>query len=473
MVYIVLPPELSKRSIQTLVQYMYSGEATVSNDILNEVLRGGELLKIRGLWRNHPSGEPPNALPTHYQPAVASAQQQQPPSSSASNASTSSNKIVGDQHLVYQTPAPSSAAIDRVSCSLSTGPPPPSVVKESPVIVMSPRHASNPPSQLMLAHHQHNGGGGAGGTAGQDNGGHQQQQQHVKRELDYSVEPLSPPPHHGEIPGSMYNVRKVNVGSSGVGNSGSELINTRCKAPVAQQMESYTPENGRDRRYRDDHQDRRSSIDMHHQQPHIHHQTVAQPSAPPRLILRDTEVLRMSNCPPEILHKRRSSFQQHESQQQQQHIHHQHQPIIDHHQIESSAGVDRLATTSSAATSDRMSSNHHHHRVKVTSTTMSSAAGEQHPPIKIKQRDLVSNLPAESMGFLTIKQEPLEWSELTQDNNGGSAAALLLDAKAHIEVTVKPELLYPENEDSCDGGTAGEFFIKYGENGYVLYFITA
>lgn len=31
---------------------MYSGEATVSNDILNEVLRGGEILKIRGLWRN-------------------------------------------------------------------------------------------------------------------------------------------------------------------------------------------------------------------------------------------------------------------------------------------------------------------------------------------------------------------------------------------------------------------------------------
>ncbi|XP_017840557.1 hormone receptor 4 isoform X2 [Drosophila busckii] len=49
--YIVLPPDLSHRAIQILVQYMYSGEATVSNDILNEVLRGGEILKIRGLCR--------------------------------------------------------------------------------------------------------------------------------------------------------------------------------------------------------------------------------------------------------------------------------------------------------------------------------------------------------------------------------------------------------------------------------------
>ncbi|XP_037935287.1 uncharacterized protein LOC119669461 isoform X2 [Teleopsis dalmanni] len=49
--YVVLPPDLSHRAIQILVQYMYSGEATVSNDILSEVLRGGEILKIRGLCR--------------------------------------------------------------------------------------------------------------------------------------------------------------------------------------------------------------------------------------------------------------------------------------------------------------------------------------------------------------------------------------------------------------------------------------
>uniref|UniRef100_A0A182K5B9 BTB domain-containing protein n=1 Tax=Anopheles christyi TaxID=43041 RepID=A0A182K5B9_9DIPT len=50
--YIVLPPDLTNRSMQILIQYMYTGESTVSTDILNEVLRGGEILKIRGLWRN-------------------------------------------------------------------------------------------------------------------------------------------------------------------------------------------------------------------------------------------------------------------------------------------------------------------------------------------------------------------------------------------------------------------------------------
>lgn len=55
--YIVLPPELSWRAINILVQYIYTGEATVSTDILNEVLRGGELLKIRGLWRNQHNNE--------------------------------------------------------------------------------------------------------------------------------------------------------------------------------------------------------------------------------------------------------------------------------------------------------------------------------------------------------------------------------------------------------------------------------
>lgn len=48
--YIVLPPDLTYVSIQVLLQYMYTGESIVSNDILDEVFRGGEMLKIRGLW---------------------------------------------------------------------------------------------------------------------------------------------------------------------------------------------------------------------------------------------------------------------------------------------------------------------------------------------------------------------------------------------------------------------------------------
>lgn len=48
---VVMPPEIDYRTLQTLVQYMYCGETTVSNDILEKVLRGGDLLQVRGLWR--------------------------------------------------------------------------------------------------------------------------------------------------------------------------------------------------------------------------------------------------------------------------------------------------------------------------------------------------------------------------------------------------------------------------------------
>jgi hypothetical protein len=56
MMFIVLPPDLSRRAVATLIQYMYTGEATVANDILNEVLKGGEILKIRGLCKVHTGG---------------------------------------------------------------------------------------------------------------------------------------------------------------------------------------------------------------------------------------------------------------------------------------------------------------------------------------------------------------------------------------------------------------------------------
>lgn len=48
---IIMPPEISHKTLKVLVQYMYSGETTVSQDILESVLRGGDLLKVKGLWR--------------------------------------------------------------------------------------------------------------------------------------------------------------------------------------------------------------------------------------------------------------------------------------------------------------------------------------------------------------------------------------------------------------------------------------
>ncbi|GLV38689.1 uncharacterized protein CBL_05688 [Carabus blaptoides fortunei] len=46
-----MPPEITYKTLKTLIQYMYCGETTVSNDILESVLRGGDILQVRGLWR--------------------------------------------------------------------------------------------------------------------------------------------------------------------------------------------------------------------------------------------------------------------------------------------------------------------------------------------------------------------------------------------------------------------------------------
>lgn len=437
MVYIVLPPELSRRSIQTLVQYMYSGEATVSNDILNEVLRGGEMLKIRGLWRNNPSGEPPNAIPLSQQPDAPSVSLPLPPSQTSSvisNASTPSTKhAAGD--LVYPQ-----SSLASVSCSLNTGPPPPSVAKASPRIVMSPRHASHPPPPSN-SHHNQNGGIRSSGP------------NQIKRELDYPVnDQPSPPPHH-QSSKSMYIVRKMSGASSGDEIMGS---GSRCKPPMVQ-ME-YVQENGRERRYLDERhhheQNRRTSMENHQQAHHHSHPSTSQQPTPARLIVRDSEVLRMSasGCPPETMNERRSSVPQIDShpQQQQQHIHHQHQlqqqqqPIEYHHmdQADDPLAIDRIMPI---VQSSSHPSGGHSRVLKVTSTTMPSASiGGQHP---IRIRGQLRR--AEPMGYLTIKQEPLEWCELSSTAQSG-VAEILPDTQAHIEATVKPELVYPENEDSCD-----------------------
>lgn len=49
---IVLPTDISYSTLSILLQYMYSGEATVSNEQLNSVLKAGETLKVKGLCQN-------------------------------------------------------------------------------------------------------------------------------------------------------------------------------------------------------------------------------------------------------------------------------------------------------------------------------------------------------------------------------------------------------------------------------------
>ncbi|ERL86913.1 hypothetical protein D910_04316 [Dendroctonus ponderosae] len=55
-IMVVLPQGITYKALKILVKYMYSGEATVSKDILNTVLKAGDILKVKGLYRE---AEPP------------------------------------------------------------------------------------------------------------------------------------------------------------------------------------------------------------------------------------------------------------------------------------------------------------------------------------------------------------------------------------------------------------------------------
>ncbi|XP_034481200.1 protein abrupt [Drosophila innubila] len=132
--YIVLPPDLSHRAIQILVQYMYSGEATVSNDILNEVLRGGEILKIRGLCRTS--------------------------TSSGSGSGTGASGHGHGHHLHHQR-EPSALYVSNGTRSSLAPPPPPSMSAQLPGDMYSSKASSsgssghNSARYSMDHHHTH------------------------------------------------------------------------------------------------------------------------------------------------------------------------------------------------------------------------------------------------------------------------------------------------------------------------------
>ncbi|CAG9560201.1 unnamed protein product [Danaus chrysippus] len=80
MLYVVLPSEISTKALKILVEYMYKGETTVSNEVLDTVLKAGEVLKIRGLWRQNDEagGDSTPAEKTTTQPANINKQTKKP-----------------------------------------------------------------------------------------------------------------------------------------------------------------------------------------------------------------------------------------------------------------------------------------------------------------------------------------------------------------------------------------------------------
>lgn len=361
MIYVVLPPELSKRSIQILIQYMYSGEATVSNDILNEVLRGGEVLKIRGLWRNNQSTEPNASSTPQYMPV---------PKPDTGGVIPCPKEIYIDKPIYEHRP-------ERLNSSSSIP-----VLKESPLNVMSPSHPqiqkpSLPPSVVTsMLQSPHTGQSHLHSTNPSHQSHHGPSHGHsilVKKEV--AIDPgdtsaMSPPTHYSSHPHSatakkaQHNTEKrlkaINENGGGVGSvSEHHSLNHHASTPARYPT---TP-----RRYSDEHLlPRDVDVSMNDR-------------------IRDSDVLRHS------IDKRRVSVTEHPR----------------------NAG--------------------HHHIESVEKSPQTSARFIPKPKLNDVQ------IP-EALRFLTIKQEPVEWSDYEAELE-----------KSHIEVTVKPELVYGDQQSDGEG----------------------
>ncbi|XP_031779216.1 zinc finger protein 37 homolog isoform X1 [Nasonia vitripennis] len=78
--YRVLPTEIGYRTLKILIQYMYSGETTVTNDQLEGVLKAGDILRVRGLWRsNSSSGSKKENIQSNNQKLVRSDKRSEQP----------------------------------------------------------------------------------------------------------------------------------------------------------------------------------------------------------------------------------------------------------------------------------------------------------------------------------------------------------------------------------------------------------
>lgn len=57
-VVVVLPSEINYRTLRILVEYMYSGEATVNYGQLDNILKAAHILGVRGLCKEKQNGMP-------------------------------------------------------------------------------------------------------------------------------------------------------------------------------------------------------------------------------------------------------------------------------------------------------------------------------------------------------------------------------------------------------------------------------
>lgn len=377
MLYIVLPQELSRRAMITLIQYMYTGEATVANDILNEVLKGGEILKIRGLCKVHNgSNEAFNSKPTSdpqvTNPAMHSCYQpykliENGSSATASplksNKSTPRNSV--DKKSISIPEARSSSAMSHHHHILTQ--------QESPVVVMTSSQP-NPPQNYAQQIQQ---------SQQSVMGNNQQQLQQsttiiVKK--DMAIDPGIDNNNPGNIPVEHYGLISLKIAAA-VKKAQQQSITSLQKSPSSCSSGPSSSDNRREFYQIDD---------------NLRYEAI---SSPPSFKVytnsASVEQLQQDDLMRYTEKKKR---------------------IAQNQKPSSSAGIRE---NSKGKKFVEIKDNQH-----LQTLLQQNAGRENHQQIP------------EALSFLTIKEEPLEWTDF--DTNG--IAAQDVDNRTEI-VTVKPETL--------------------------------
>jgi BTB/POZ domain len=379
-IYIFLPSELSRRAISTLIQYMYTGEATVSNEILNEVLKGGEILKIRGLCKVHPGTNEP--LYCHSKYTLDSASQQQ----AATSYTQPSYKLVenGPSSLVSASPIKSNKSSLRNSIDKKSSIHNDSggnghqqhilTQNESPVVVMTSNPTQpNPP-------HNNNNNNYAQSSTNNNN--------LIIVKKDMAIDPDA-----AAIPVEHYGLISLKIAAA-VKKAQQQNVSTIKKSPslsgggVEQRREFYQLDN-ENLRYDD-------AI-----------------SSPPAFKVYSTSCEQQQLMTEEALRYTEKKKR-----------------IAQNHQKPSSSLMSPSTSTSSSSGGIRESSKSNKYSAPENGQSFTLTAAASSATTTLISHDQHQHFP-EALSFLAIKEEPLEWTDFDAAGNSNRTEV----------ITVKPETL--------------------------------
>ncbi|KAJ8964315.1 hypothetical protein NQ314_004999 [Rhamnusium bicolor] len=131
---IVMPPEIDYKSLKVLVRYMYSGEAKVSKEILSNVLKGGDILQVKGLYREKEDQDKNVKITQNTQKTASTSTPNTTASTSSSSSSTTSSVVTKSVQNVLNksVPVPITSSEKTVPASQTSNAGPKFLVVQKP-----------------------------------------------------------------------------------------------------------------------------------------------------------------------------------------------------------------------------------------------------------------------------------------------------------------------------------------------------